>query len=67
MDEIDYSYDTEYCIQCKLKDNPDPQICLQDRERIYANAVASGDSQDMPKPVICTQAKIRAFVTTTEI
>jgi hypothetical protein len=67
MDEIDFSYDTEYCIQCKLKNNPDPEICLRDRERIYANVVAAANSQDIPKPVICTQAPIRAFTSTIEI
>ena len=66
MDEKEISYDSEFCKQCKLKDHPDPEICLQDREKIYANAVASGNSQGMPEPVICTQASNRAFATTTE-
>jgi hypothetical protein len=57
MDEIDISYDTEFCKQCKLKDHPGHEICLQDR--------------DMSEPAICTHYGIslvrnRAFATTTE-
>jgi hypothetical protein len=66
MDEIDISYDTVFCKQCKLKDHPNPEICLQDREQIYAAAVAAGNSKNMTKPAICTQARNRAFATTTE-
>jgi hypothetical protein len=65
MDEIDISYDTVFCKQCKLKDHPNPEICLQDREKIYANAVALGNPQNMTEPAICTQARKRAFATTT--
>jgi len=66
MDEIEISYDSEFCKQCKQKDHPDPEICLQDREKIYANAVASGNSQNISEPARCTQARNRAFATTTE-